>query len=1529
MSELQATMEFCIELYKFYNVDLFQRGYYQIRTGLKVSQKLPVKVEVSLPRAQGEYKKADSVFPACVVNGTGVSKTFQILYRNEEVLLDDVFTFRVHILVDSHKIEETLERADFQLIVELWFTDQTFASDQHNAIASVSSRTLQLNFSPTRGLHYHLPVLFDYFHLAAVTLTIHASLVALHQPYIKKSILHYVQSCTPRSSKTWLGGSQKFNFRPPPSNVETVFFGQLNTNKCVGSGSSRIAHARHVHREVCSILLASFEALQSRLHEFMRLLPAWQQLRLEKSDCVSRYSTLSDLAKDTHHRSNLLYGTHGTRSATSTPPWERLRSVEGEEEFVALANSDIAQLCAENILLWQQFLEAFSCKEPVHQHLARVHHQLRVKRFAEAFFVIDNPRHSASGCYDANYQSYLAVSEAVRRSRYLAALPPLPVSCAELDGELTSMPIIFEDQYQDVAEFARRRSGAGRKAGSDPFLSVNSNDKESSSLGGGSLNAIAISNPTPPQQTPPTPASLHSAQGTTPLPDDCSCGINAILESRSQKIQQVVKTGLQPAPSLSRARLQQPNNFRSIPTNSAPNSASASRDELLLAEAFASIVNSNPQQAGEVLRATLTLTPRAKVTEVIETNTLPGFRRSLPSHSKSLDYLKNSTGRSHPTLADIPPPLPPHGPHEPPSLDLIPPSSARNKMARSRSTQIRRERSEEERIFNDQINEIRHRENEVLRNALHLELHKLPQMTMNNKQRRRTPPPKSVNGICENSSSDSNGPSSDSTALASNNRKLETSASVPYSLSETLRHSQSTMSVPAIYWRGITDLNSESMPNLGTTIQVETNSLSPQSSSPPTLPLSAPPIPSPSTHNPPFPAFPPVPDLLQPGALKKNEQLSSSASDITSEQSGWVSNSSRRSSRDVSSGQLTPEEFNNNINDKLGKLIINDTAMVNGDQLKAKLEELKQFSVKMKNKAPNTAKALLQYQAKHPYEEVPLPPPKQFRDPPLFAPSEDEDEMTLKPPVMSMPNILPQPLLRIPKLPPEQFRDSPMRNVLRKQVSQQFGLQQMEPFHVYESLTDFVAIDGKVSALARRADLMLPGNTSTLPPKLPNKLNRLPTDKSATISRLPDKRSANHSDPQISKRNNQTLSPRESPKTDQQKTSCSCPSDPLLPPPGAPSPQHVACECFKENVNSVTTDNTQTNTGTNGGIVGNESNEDLSSKQQKAGTAEDDVLNFLKYKEDFKRQMNFSGMLCSSIMDHSDFPTLASTLPYFHISDEYRIFSPDGLHLVVCVHGLDGNSADLRLVKTYLEMGLPGANLEFLMSERNQGDTFSDFDTMTDKLVAEILFHISACSLNPAKISFIGHSLGNIIIRSAITRPQMKPLLSKFHTFLSLSGPHLGTMYNSSGLVNMGMWFMQKWKKSGSLLQLSLKDSPDVRQTFLYRLSQKSNLHCFKNILLCGSSQDRYVPLHSSRIELCKAAVRDTTVQGAAYREMVHNILTPIINKPEVTFVRYDVHHALPNTANSLIGRAAHIAVLDSELFIEKFLVVTGLKYFR
>lgn len=161
---------------------------------------------------------------------------------------------------------------------------------------------------------------------------------------------------------------------------------------------------------------------------------------------------------------------------------------------------------------------------------------------------------------------------------------------------------------------------------------------------------------------------------------------------------------------------------------------------------------------------------------------------------------------------------------------------------------------------------------------------------------------------------------------------------------------------------------------------------------------------------------------------------------------------------------------------------------------------------------------------------------------------------------------------------------------------------------------------------------------------------------------------------------------------------------------------------------------------------------------------------------------------------------------------------------------------------------------------------------------------------------------------------------------------------------------MQKWKKSGSLLQLCLRDATVLRQSFLYRLSQRSTLHQFKNVLLCGSSQDRYVPPHSARLELCKSAVQDMSNLGIVYRwvdqfisgrqlSLTTNVFFKLQRNgtqyhrtdvgSELTIARFDVHHALPHSANALIGRAAHIAVLDSELFIEKFLLVAGLKYFN
>ncbi len=68
---------------------------------------------------------------------------------------------------------------------------------------------------------------------------------------------------------------------------------------------------------------------------------------------------------------------------------------------------------------------------------------------------------------------------------------------------------------------------------------------------------------------------------------------------------------------------------------------------------------------------------------------------------------------------------------------------------------------------------------------------------------------------------------------------------------------------------------------------------------------------------------------------------------------------------------------------------------------------------------------------------------------------------------------------------------------------------------------------------------------------------------------------------------------------------------------------------------------------------------------------------------------------------------------------------------------------------------------------------------------------------------------------------------------------------------------------------------------------------------------------------------------GSIYVEMISNLLEPILRNPAITFVRYNAFHNIPSGTNNFIGRAAHIAILDSELFVEKLILVSAAKYFK
>ena len=262
-------------------------------------------------------------------------------------------------------------------------------------------------------------------------------------------------------------------------------------------------------------------------------------------------------------------------------------------------------------------------------------------------------------------------------------------------------------------------------------------------------------------------------------------------------------------------------------------------------------------------------------------------------------------------------------------------------------------------------------------------------------------------------------------------------------------------------------------------------------------------------------------------------------------------------------------------------------------------------------------------------------------------------------------------------------------------------------------------------------------------------------------------------------------------------------------------------------------------------------------------------------------------------------------------------------HLIVCVHGLQGNQFDLRLYRSFLELALPYQRLEFLMAQSNQSDTFVDFNVMTDRLEEEIQEKIRVMSTLPTRVSFLAHSLGSILVRSLVTRPSMANLIPKFHLLLSICGPHLGTQHQT-GVVSAGMWFVRKWYHSQSLLQLSLKDSPTPRDCFLYHLSEAQTLDCFKHVVLLTSLQDRYVPHQSAR--LCPGG-EDTSQMGKVIEEMASNILNSM-EQSGTNLVRVIVHHSLPTSTDSVIGRAAHVAMLDNELFVEKFILCHLVQYF-
>ncbi|XP_030075382.1 protein FAM135B [Microcaecilia unicolor] len=1422
MSEVQGTAEFSVELHKFYNVDLFQRGYYQVRVTLKVCSKIPHGLTAKL------IGQTDDSSPRIFDNYVH-SRIFPIFYRNEDISINETVNFRVHMLLDGEKVEDAMSEVNFQLKLDLHFTDSEQQLRDVTVIPLISSRTLNLHFHPRRGLHHYVPVMFDYFHLSVISVTVHASLVALHQPLI---------SFTRPGKGSWFGkGSREMGSDQSSMSLESVVFGAAYCKPVSTEGSFYIPsencmqHAFKWHKDLCHMLLSAHRGLHSYYRVIMKEIPALPQTEL---DSLAVEDILSQLCTE-------------------------LQVMSNPEKMTEQISKDLAWLCSHLLALWTQFLETVTLHPEVTAYLTQEHHALRVRRFSEAFFFTEHQKPAVLTFQESLIQIYNQMSIDIRNSEYFTCMPPLPVECLDIDGDWNSLPIIFEDRYVDFTQNAQDLERTSSTI--SPVMDRKVLDTMKDNMDLLSDNEIPLESTDFRKDCPPTHS--NSINENISVDTSCACSDLSADASLDRDFNQCQVNEVKSQNNLLQdnglccseiAIDMEPKNLASTEEGAEEPAEETVQENRSPRVTYIEVKPSNrdPYKGGTVLVISALGTDGA-----VETSDVSAWSKmSEPAMVKNYEnttsenivqnYLSNpdeqisqDSKTTCSTLKSVP---------RMDSLDLF-------TKADKESVQFKSFPKDQQTYDGGDF---------VL-----------------------------STGIIKRSSSliSDSGIESEPSSVAwsdARSRALDLPSDREFLQHLVRRHTlhrnslgggqtESNTSLPSGIQASLTSISS--LPFEEEAREVELTKL--------TKSASAPHISSPE-------------DSADDAVFFKQENVISKA--MFGHAETYLAEHVEESKNIDPEGKIFSSQ-DIIAHDKL------EVSSITGDCSEALFMEDKCETENMSVRIDNS-KYMNKHLITHHCESVTEYSSVKLSLKDHICNYVDANILTVQ------ASNCDHSTLGIVLPMPEGF--SQVENVSNSANTMPDCTQRMQT-SITTSNESIAVGDGET--IIPNADEMILENFHNLQEI---KLNDSPTvdhvtyknsrnndqdnDGSEDIARASAFSSAvtegNQSVPSSSAL---TLENRKNSEGINLSVSCTAtclPFSSIL----QETPPMIGF-CSKQTSVPIT----QQPVGSFGVVSCN--SDDLDEQMNES------MLSFYQAKDKLKKELKFDGVM------YSELSVLASNIPYFPPEEEEENLE-EGIHLVICVHGLDGNSADLRLVKTFIELGLPGSKLDFLMSEKNQNDTFADFEAMTDKLIDEIIQHIHLYSLSVSRISFIGHSLGNIIIRSVLTRPRFRCYLSKLHTFLSLSGPHLGTLYNSSTLVSTGLWLMQKLKKSESLLQLTFRDNADPRKSFLYLLSQKPGLQFFKNVVLVASPQDRYVPFHSARIEMCKSALKDKHT-GPVYKEMINNLLQPLTEVKDCTLIRHSVFHALPNTANTLIGRAAHIAVLDSELFLEKYFLVAGLNYFK
>eukprot|EP01062_Namystynia_karyoxenos_P013530 TRINITY_DN14880_c0_g1_i1.p1 TRINITY_DN14880_c0_g1~~TRINITY_DN14880_c0_g1_i1.p1 ORF type:complete len:912 (+),score=184.61 TRINITY_DN14880_c0_g1_i1:88-2823(+) len=272
-----------------------------------------------------------------------------------------------------------------------------------------------------------------------------------------------------------------------------------------------------------------------------------------------------------------------------------------------------------------------------------------------------------------------------------------------------------------------------------------------------------------------------------------------------------------------------------------------------------------------------------------------------------------------------------------------------------------------------------------------------------------------------------------------------------------------------------------------------------------------------------------------------------------------------------------------------------------------------------------------------------------------------------------------------------------------------------------------------------------------------------------------------------------------------------------------------------------------------------------------------------------------------------------------------------GIHLVVLVHGYGGSKWDLAALRNHFLLAMPRRAPHFHCAVSLDKRTDESITVLGNALAAEVLGLLREHPVgHVTRLSFIGHSMGNLVIRAALQDPAAQPLLPLLWTYASLSGPHVGVADTDCARVSGGLWVLVKLRKVASISQLRLDDDT------LQRLAAADEIGRFRHVFFLASEDDRYVSMQSATLDTATSAL--IAQQGRAGHQkaamvdlMLHHLSQKLkacrcVHKFNLRF-RPVGRTRLSSMQDAAVGKAVHIAFLSNPDFVHSFVCLFRLYF--